>query len=427
MAARIIALGAQWGDEGKGKIVDYLTAKMAAVVRFQGGHNAGHTLVIDGKKIALRLVPSGILHKEVICCIGNGVVLSLDALHEELESLDFPLEELQQRLRISPACPILLPYHISLDQAREKKRGGKAIGTTGRGIGPAYEDKVARRGLRVSDLHYPEQLKERLNAIADYHNFQLQNYYGVEPISVDDVYETLMQQAKWLSPMVADIGELLATTNGGILFEGAQGSLLDIDCGTYPYVTSSNTTAGAAATGTSFGPLNFTAVLGMTKAYATRVGGGPFPTELFDPVGATLAKVGHEFGTNTGRARRCGWLDLVALKYVARVNSLSHLAIMKLDVLDSLDTIKVCTAYRHGEQTLTEMPQDAGILAECQPVYEALPAWNEPTEGVRSLDKLPQNALNYIDYIADFVGVPVAIISTGAEREDTIFVKDIVG
>jgi adenylosuccinate synthase len=425
VVTRLIVLGAQWGDEGKGKIVDYLTAKMTAVVRFQGGHNAGHTLVINGKKIVLHLIPSGILHSDVICCIGNGVVLSLEALYEEIATLDFSLQDLQRRLKVSYGCPLLLPYHVALDKAREAKSGKSAIGTTGRGIGPAYEDKVARRGLRVVDLNHPEELKSRLENLADFHNFTLTKYFNEDAISATKVYDDLMRHAEWLQPMVDDVGLYLSgLQQDNILFEGAQGVLLDIDCGTYPFVTSSNTSAGAAATGSGYGPLNFNAVLGISKAYTTRVGGGPFPTELHDAVGKTLSKVGNEFGATTGRPRRCGWLDLVALKYVARINSLSHLAIMKLDVLDSLDEIKVCVAYLHNGKTITDMPQDGLVLAECQPVYKVLSGWRLPTKGIRSKEELPVEALDYINFISDFVDVSITIVSTGAEREDTIFLTD---
>ncbi len=425
VVTRLIALGAQWGDEGKGKIVDFLTAKMTAVVRFQGGHNAGHTLVINGKKVVLHLIPSGILHPSVICCIGNGVVLSLDALYAEIATLDFSMQELQQRLKVSYSCPLLLPYHVALDKAREAKRGQSAIGTTGRGIGPAYEDKVARRGLRVVDLNHPEELKLRLENLADFHNFTLTKYFNESAISATAVYDDLMRHAEWLQPMIADIGLYLSgLQQDNILFEGAQGVLLDIDCGTYPFVTSSNTSAGAAATGSGYGPLNFNAILGISKAYTTRVGGGPFPTELHDEVGKTLASVGNEFGATTGRPRRCGWLDLVALKYVTRTNSLSHLAIMKLDVLDSLEEIKVCVAYLCDGKTITDMPQDGLMLAKCQPIYKTLSGWSLPTKGIRSKEELPVEALDYINFIADFVGVSIAIVATGAEREDTIFLTD---
>lgn len=429
MSKQVIILGAQWGDEGKGKVVDYLTTFVDAVVRFQGGHNAGHTLVVDGKKVVLHLIPSGILHDHVQCLIGNGVVLSLDALDQELNNLKDTVPDATSRLKISWACPLLLPYHVALDQAREAKRGQLAIGTTGRGIGPAYEDKVARRGLRVVDLKYPERLKEKLWALADYHNFQLSQYYGVKAIGPQEVYDKLLEQSNWTLPLATDVGAVLAAysdSDGTLLFEGAQGALLDIDLGTYPYVTSSNTTAGAAATGTGLGPCDFNMILGMTKAYATRVGGGPFPTELDDDVGQLLAKRGHEFGATTGRARRCGWLDMVALRYVVRANSLTHLAMMKVDVLDALAEINICVAYEYKGERLIHMPQDALMLADCKPIYESFPGWQCDTSAIDSYDQLPEAARHYMNAIAEYTGVPIALVSVGADREQTIFVETLL-
>ena len=429
MAKNVVVLGAQWGDEGKGKVVDYLTAFVDAVVRFQGGHNAGHTLVVDGKKVVLHLVPSGILHNHVRCLIGNGVVLSLDALAKELDNIKETVPDATKRLKISWACPLLLPYHVALDQAREAKRGNSAIGTTGRGIGPAYEDKVARRGLRVVDLKYPERLKEKLWSLADYHNFQLSQYYGAETIDPQVVYAALLAESQWALPLAVDVGAELAAyskSDGAVLFEGAQGALLDIDLGTYPYVTSSNTTAGAAATGTGIGPYDFNIILGMTKAYATRVGGGPFPTELEDGVGQLLATQGHEFGATTGRARRCGWLDMVALRYVVRANSLTHLAMMKVDVLDTLAEIKICVAYDYKGERLTDMPQDALMLADCKPIYETFPGWQSNTSSIDSYEKLPEAAKCYLDAIVQYTDTPIALVSVGADREQTLFIDPLL-
>ena len=428
-ATNLVVLGTQWGDEGKGKIVDLLTDRVSAVVRFQGGHNAGHTLVINGKKTVLHLIPSGILRENVTCMIGNGVVLSPQALAKEMEMLESTGVPVADRLRISPACTLILPYHIALDQAREAaKSEGKKIGTTGRGIGPAYEDKVARRGLRVDDLFYPERLKEKLTEILEYHNFILVNYFKQAEISVESVYQECLGYAKMLKGLVDDIPYRLheARQKGeSLLFEGAQGTLLDIDHGTFPYVTSSNTTAGGTATGSGFGPLYLDYVLGITKAYTTRVGGGPFPTELFDDVGQYLGEKGHEFGATTGRARRCGWLDAVALSRAIQVNSVTGICLTKLDVLDGLETIKICVAYDCPEQgKILTTPVGAEGYARVKPQYIEMPGWSENTCGTQSWDELPQAAKNYVAKIEEISGVPVDIVSTGPDRVETIVRRD---
>lgn len=423
MGKNVVVVGTQWGDEGKGKLVDLLTDRTAAVVRFQGGHNAGHTVVIDGRKTVLHLIPSGILREGVQCLIGNGVVLSPSALLEEISMLEnsgFPARE---RLRISEACPLILPYHIALDHAREKARGKAAIGTTGRGIGPAYEDKIARRALRVGDLMHRERFAAQLGEVLDIHNFMLQHYYKSEKIDFQAVLDECLQQAEQIVPMVDDITAQLhrLRKNGdNVLYEGAQGALLDIDHGTYPYVTSSNTTAGGAATGTGMGVREFDYVLGITKAYTTRVGSGPFPTELFDDMGEHLARRGHEFGATTGRPRRCGWFDAVSLKRSVQINSVSGLCITKLDVLDGLDNIQICIGYEsNGEQRETP-PVGADALADCRPVYEEMPGWQESTVGIKSYNDLPVNARAYLERIETIVGTPIDIVSTGPDRAETI-------
>jgi len=428
-AKNIVVLGTQWGDEGKGKIVDLLTDRVSAVVRFQGGHNAGHTLVIDGKKTVLHLIPSGILREGVICMIGNGVVLSPEALATEMAMLEKNGIPVKERLRISPACTLILPYHIALDQAREAaKSEGKKIGTTGRGIGPAYEDKVARRGLRVDDLFYPERLKEKLTEILEYHNFILTNYFKQDAISVEETYQICLESAELLKDLVEDIPNSLhqlREKGESLLFEGAQGTLLDIDHGTFPFVTSSNTTAGGTATGSGFGPLYLDYVLGITKAYTTRVGGGPFPTELHDDVGQYLGEKGHEFGATTGRSRRCGWLDTVALKRAIQVNSVTGICLTKLDVLDGLKTIKICTSYQCPEKgKLDTTPVGAEGYERVTPNYIEMPGWDDNTFGVTEFDKLPQAALNYIAKIEEIVGVPIDIVSTGPDRVETIVRSD---
>lgn len=427
MGKNVVILGTQWGDEGKGKIVDLLTEQVAAVVRFQGGHNAGHTLVIDGERTILRLIPSGILRENVRCFIGNGVVLCVSALIQEMSELESKGVSVSSRLQISEACSLLLPYHIALDKAREKERGKEAIGTTGRGIGPAYEDKVARRGLRVSDLFDPEYLISRLTEIADFHNFVLTEYYGEEAIDYKKVLDELLSVAEKILPLVVDVSAELMRIRGeskNILFEGAQGSLLDIDLGTYPYVTSSNTTAGALATGSGFGPLFLDGVLGITKAYTTRVGSGPFPTELLDVVGKNIGVRGQEFGSVTGRPRRCGWLDLVALRRSVQINSISGFCLTKLDVLDGLESIKLCTGYQYDGKWVDILPMDARILDKCFPIYEEMPGWKDSTYGLTHFSDLPANALAYIKRIEELIKTPIDIISTGPDRNQTIILRD---
>ena len=426
MGKNIIVLGTQWGDEGKGKIVDLLTEDVAAVVRFQGGHNAGHTVIIEGKKTILHLIPSGILHDGVECLIGNGVVLSPHALMEEIKMLEENDVPVRSSLKISEACTLILPYHIALDQAREKKKGKAAIGTTGRGIGPAYEDKVARRALRVGDLTNDARLSSKLEELLEYHNFMLTNYYKCDVIDFQESLDDIRKLGEQLIPMIADTGTRLSELykeGKNILFEGAQGTWLDIDHGTYPFVTSSNTTAGGAATGTGFGPCHFDYVLGITKAYTTRVGSGPFPTELHDDIGKHIAKVGNEFGATTGRPRRCGWYD-VALRRSAQINSLTGLCITKLDVLDELKTIKICTGYEMDGKTIDVPPIGAEAFAKCKPVYEDHPGWQSSTVGVTSYSDLPKNACDYLDCLADITGVPIDIISTGPDRAETIVLKN---
>jgi adenylosuccinate synthase len=426
MNKTVVVLGTQWGDEGKGKIVDLLTDQADAVVRFQGGHNAGHTLVIDGKKTVLHLIPSGILRENVLCLIGNGVVLSPEALLTEMAKLEQSGVPVRERLRISPACPLILPYHVALDQAREVAKGSAKIGTTGRGIGPAYEDKVARRSVRVGDLMHPERFGEKLREVMEYHNFVLTQYFKVAALDYAQVRDQALLQAEQLRPMVADVTSLLheyREQGKRIMFEGAQGSLLDIDHGTYPFVTSSNTTAGGTATGSGFGPLYLDYVLGITKAYTTRVGSGPFPTELFDDVGKHLASKGNEFGATTGRPRRCGWFDAMALRQAVRVNSVSGLCITKLDVLDGLNEIKLCIGYTDKQGRPVPSPIDAEDYDELVPVYESVPGWNESTLGIRELQKLPANARAYIQRIEAVVGAPIDIISTGPDRVETIVLR----
>jgi adenylosuccinate synthase len=423
MGKNVVVIGSQWGDEGKGKIVDLLTDRCGVVVRFQGGHNAGHTLVIDGEKTVLHLIPSGILRDGVHCLIGNGVVLSPEALIKEMTGLEARGVPVRERLRISLACPLILPYHVRLDVAREKAKGASKIGTTGRGIGPAYEDKVARRALRVMDLFFRERFAAKLGEALDYHNFVLQKYFGEEPVDFQKLLDESMAHAEILKPLACDVTEVLmhATVRGdSILFEGAQGAMLDVDHGTYPYVTSSNTTAGGASTGTGVGPRELDYVLGILKAYATRVGSGPFPTELTDDVGKHLATKGNEFGSTTGRPRRCGWFDAVAARRSIFNNSLSGLCITKLDVLDGLETIRLCVGYQSEGKMIDQPPLGAEAFGECQPVYEEMPGWTESTVGVRREQDLPQNARNYLARIAEITQTPIAIISTGPDRVDTI-------
>ncbi|HTF94628.1 MAG TPA: adenylosuccinate synthase [Cellvibrio sp.] len=427
MGKNVVVLGTQWGDEGKGKIVDLLTDQVSLVTRFQGGHNAGHTLVIDGKKTVLHLIPSGILRDGVTCLIGNGVVLSPEALLKEIAGLEATGVPVRSRLRLSPACPLILPYHVALDQARELARGDAKIGTTGRGIGPAYEDKVARRGLRLGDLVDLDTFAVKLKEILAYHNFVLANYFKVEEVSFDNVFADCKIWAEQLIPMMADVTELLhsAREQGeSILFEGAQGSLLDIDHGTYPYVTSSNTTAGGTATGSGFGPLYLDYVLGITKAYTTRVGSGPFPTELGCEIGEYLGKKGHEFGATTGRKRRCGWFDAVAVRHANRINSVTGICLTKLDVLDGLETVKICIGYQDAKgNPIASMPYDADGWAGLKPIYEEMSGWSESTVGIQSLNDLPANARAYIERLEKLIKAPIDIISTGPDRVETIVLR----
>ena len=426
MGKSIVVLGSQWGDEGKGKIVDLLTDAAKLVARFQGGHNAGHTLVIDGVKTVLHLIPSGILRADVYCLIGNGVVLAPDALLTEIAELEARGVPVRERLKLSPACPLILPSHAALDLARENARGAERIGTTGRGIGPAYEDKVGRRGLRLGDLFKGEVFETRLRTLVEYHNYLLENYYRVEGCDIAATLERAGEWAEALRPLLADVRGILhqARRRGeNILFEGAQGSLLDIDHGTYPFVTSSNTTAGGTATGSGFGPLYLDYVLGITKAYTTRVGSGPFPTELFCDIGRHLSTRGHEFGATTGRPRRCGWFDAAALRTAAEVNSMSGLCLTKLDVLDGLTEVKLCVGYRDAAGTPIGAPLDADDYAAIVPVYETLSGWSESTLGATSLDQLPAAARAYIERLEAVVGVPIDIISTGPDRIETIILR----
>lgn len=426
MSKNVVVIGTQWGDEGKGKIVDWLAESAHGVVRFQGGHNAGHTLWIAGKKTILRLIPSGIMHPGVTCYIGNGVVLAPDALLTEIGELEQAGLQVRERLRISPACPLILPYHVAIDKARETKRGDAKIGTTGRGIGPAYEDKVARRALRVQDLFDPAAFRQKLDEVLDLHNFVLKGYLGAAPVAAAEVYDQAMAAAAALAPMVADVSQLLNQAQQAgqhLLFEGAQGALLDVDHGTYPYVTSSNCVAGAAAAGAGVGPQSITHVLGITKAYATRVGSGPFPTELADDVGAHLASVGKEFGAVTGRPRRCGWFDGAALKRSVQLNGISGLCITKLDVLDGLESIQLGVGYRIEGQFTELLPYGAAAVAKAEPVFEELPGWSETTVGIRQFDQLPANARRYLQRVAEVCAVPIDMVSTGPDREETILLR----
>lgn len=426
MAKSVVVLGTQWGDEGKGKIVDLLTDQASVAVRFQGGHNAGHTLVINGHKTVLHLLPSGILRGNVDCIIGNGVVLSLEALLSEIKGLESAGTSVRERLKISGACPLILPSHIALDQARELKRGNEKIGTTGRGIGPAYEDKVARRGIRLAEILNAGHFTNKLAELMEYHNFMLSNFFQVDKVDYQKTLDQYLEFAEQVRPMVTDTIDVLHShrkAGDNILFEGAQGSLLDIDHGTYPFVTSSNTTAGGAATGSGYGPLYLDYVLGITKAYTTRVGSGPFPTELFDEIGQHLATVGHEKGATTGRDRRCGWFDACAVKLAMRINSVSGICLTKLDVLDGLETIKVCTGYAGVGDNTSSSLMDIENYKSLEPIYEELPGWKESTVGAKSLDDLPQNAKDYIRYLEEVVEVPVDIISTGPDREETIILR----
>jgi adenylosuccinate synthase len=426
MGKNVVVIGAQWGDEGKGKVVDLLTDKADAVVRFQGGHNAGHTLVIDGHQTVLHLIPSGILRDNVRCLIGNGVVLSPEALLKEMDELAANGIDTSGRLGISESCTLILPYHVALDHAREAARGKKAIGTTGRGIGPAYEDKVSRRGLRLGEMLDTRHFEERLREVMDYHNYMLVNYFQQAAVDYQQVRDEALAQAERLLPLIEDIpGTLHRMRKEGkrVMYEGAQGALLDIDHGTYPYVTSSNTTAGGAATGSGTGPREFDYVLGIVKAYTTRVGAGPFPTELFDEQGEHLGVKGHEFGATTGRKRRCGWLDAVALRRSLQINSVTGLCITKLDVLDGMDSIKIAVAYRFDGGEIDTPPVGADRFEQCEPVWIEMPGWQESTVGVTSFEQLPENARRYLEKIAELVEAPVDIISTGPDRRETIVLR----
>ena len=428
MSKNVVVLGMQWGDEGKGKIVDLLTQNARAVARFQGGHNAGHTLKIKGEKTVLRLIPSGMLHPEVFCYIGNGVVLSPEALLAEIKELEVKGIAVRQRLLISQACPLILPSHVALDKAREARKGAGAIGTTGRGIGPAYEDKIARRALKASDLLHPERLPAKLRELLDYHNFILQNYHQEQPIDYDALLEQCQQWSEVFSPMICDVTSKLhahRAKGDSILFEGAQGIYLDIDHGTYPYVTSSNTCVGSVTNGAGFGPHYLDYILGVAKAYTTRVGGGPFITELRDEVGQYLAKQGNEFGAVTGRPRRCGWLDMVLLRRSVELNSITGVCLTKLDVLDGLDVLRIAVAYRdRAGNLLAAPPQMADDFEGLEAVYEEMPGWQESTADVTRLENLPANALAYVKRIESLLSVPVDMLSTGAERDSTIILRD---
>jgi adenylosuccinate synthase len=427
MGRNVVVIGTQWGDEGKGKIVDLLTEEVNAVVRFQGGHNAGHTLVIDGQKTVLHLIPSGILRPNVQCFIGNGVVLEPHALLKEVVGLEERGVPVRERLFISPACPLILPYHVELDLAREEARGSQKIGTTGRGIGPAYEDKAARRGVRLGDMFYWQGFASKLAEVMEYHNFMLTNYYKSKPVDFQETLDQCAVVAEQIQPMVADIIPMLhALREAGkpILFEGAQGALLDVDLGTYPFVTSSNTTAGGTAVGSGFGPRYLDYILGITKAYSTRVGSGPFPTELFDDIGRRLAERGNEFGSTTGRPRRCGWFDAVALRQAVQINSISGLCLTKLDVLDGLEEIRICTGYQLSDGVAGTPRFASEYYADIQPVYESLPGWQDSTLGIKDVADLPENARAYIRRIEETVGAPIDIISTGPDRAETIMLKD---
>jgi adenylosuccinate synthase len=426
MSKNVVVIGAQWGDEGKGKIVDLLTDRVAGVVRFQGGHNAGHTLVINGRKTILRLIPSGILHEDVTCFIGNGVVLSPKALFEEMDELQRAGIDAASRLRISEACPLILPYHVALDQAREAAAGAAKIGTTGRGIGPAYEDKVARRAIRVQDLYTRERFAAKLGEVLDYHNFVLRNYFKASTIDFQKTLDEAMELADRLRPMVADVSaEVNAMIRAGkrLLFEGAQAALLDIDHGTYPFVTSSNCVAGQASAGAGVGPQQLHYVLGVAKAYATRVGSGPFLTELEDEVGEHLRVKGNEYGSVTGRPRRCGWFDAAGLRRVVELNGISGLCITKLDVLDGLDTVRVAVGYKVRGERRDILPVGAEALAICEPIYEEHPGWKESTFGVKTFADLPANAQAYLKRLETLVGAPIDIISTGPDRSETIVLR----
>jgi adenylosuccinate synthase len=423
----IVIIGTQWGDEGKGKIVDWLTEKAAGVVRFQGGHNAGHTLVINGKKTVLRLLPSGMMHAGVQCFIGNGVVVSPEALVKEIKELESIGVEVRNRLKISEACPLIMPYHIAIDQARELKKGENKIGTTGRGIGPCYEDKVARRAIRVQDLFNDEVFKAKLAENLDYYNFQLEHYYKVATLDFATVYAEVSAYTEEIKPMVSDVSRKLFNLNKEgkkVIFEGAQGTLLDVDFGTYPFVTSSNCVAGGASTGAGISPRMINYVLGIAKAYTTRVGSGPFPTELTDEIGQGLASRGNEFGSVTGRARRCGWFDAAALKRAVQINGVSGICVTKLDVMDGMEEIKICVGYIRDGKEYDILPFGSDLVVNCEPIYETMPGWSESTAGLKNYDELPDNAKKYLKRIEDIIETPIDIISTGPDRVETILINN---
>ncbi|WP_423907388.1 adenylosuccinate synthase [Candidatus Spongiihabitans sp.] len=426
VARNVVLLGTQWGDEGKGKIVDLLTRRADAVARFQGGHNAGHTLVINGQKTVLHLIPSGAMRTGVECFIGNGVVVNLAHLFKELKELEDKRVDIRDRLTLSYGCPIIMPYHSALDSAWEKAKGKKAIGTTGRGIGPCYEDKIARRGLRLADLRQPDKFASKLQQVMEYHNHALANFFSADTVDYQQTLDQSLAQAEQIQPMLGDVATRLCELRAqgkSILFEGAQGMLLDIDHGTYPYVTSSNTTAAAAAVGTGIGPLDIDVVLGIVKAYTTRVGSGPFPTELFDDTGKHLSEKGYEFGATTGRPRRCGWLDIVTLRRARQVCGLTSLCITKLDVMDGLEVVKICIGYRYHGEVVDLPPYGADAMEQCEPIYEALPGWQKPTKGIKDYQQMPVNAKAYLNRLSSLLEVPIDIISTGPERDDTIIVR----
>ena len=423
MSKNVVVIGTQWGDEGKGKIVDWLTDRAQGVVRFQGGHNAGHTLVINGTKTVLHLIPSGILRDKVACYIGNGVVLSPEALLDEIATLTAAGVDVAPRLKISEACPLILPYHVAIDRAREAAKGAGKIGTTGRGIGPAYEDKVARRAIRLQDLFHRERFAAKLGEVLDFHNFVLKNYFRVDTVPFQKTLDETLAFAERIKPMVADVPRLLYEAQRAgdhLLFEGAQGTLLDVDHGTYPFVTSSNCVAGAAAPGAGIGPQSLHYVLGITKAYTTRVGSGPFPTELDDDIGRQIATRGNEVGATTGRPRRCGWFDAAALKRSIQINGVSGLCVTKLDVLDGMETVQLGVGYKMNGVARDILPFGAELLSECQPVYEEMPGWHDSTVGITRFDDLPQAARNYLKRMEAVCEVPIDIVSTGADREHTI-------
>ena len=427
MAKNVVVVGAQWGDEGKGKIVDWLTSHVDGVVRFNGGNNAGHTLVVNGKKTVLRLIPSGVMREGVQCYLGNGVVISPSAFFSELDELKANGMDAEARMHVSGNCAMIMPYHVALDKARENSLGSKKIGTTGRGIGPAYEDKVARRTVRVADLYNVPFFEERVRAALDYHNFVLKNYLGAEPLDPARVIEETLAFAPRLEPMVTDVSHTLNTLMAQgkqFLFEGAQGSMLDIDHGTYPYVTSSNTVAGAVTSGAGVGPHQVNYVLGITKAYCTRVGEGPFPTELHDETGELIRKLGNEFGAVTGRPRRCGWFDGAALRRAVEINGLTGLAVMKLDVLDQCEVIRLGVGYRRNGEMLDVMPYGAQEVSRCEVVYEDFPGWKQSTYGITRWEDLPEAARTYLARLSEVARCPIAAVSTGPDREQTILLKD---